>query len=335
MEGKQKMNNKGILTDSYGRSHDYLRLSLTDQCNLRCSYCMPSQPAFLPDKKLLTPDEISVLISAFVSLGIGKIRLTGGEPLIRKDFKKIVEIISKYNVSLHLTTNGYYLNEHIDTISKYFSSVNISLDTLKKDIFSRITHRNAFERILQNIDQCLNKGLKIKVNIVVIRNVNHKEIIDFVNLTRDYPIEVRFIEFMPFRGNQWKLDDTISHNEILETIQLKYPLLPIQDHHNQTAEKYRIKDWKGSIGIISTVSKPFCSYCNRIRVTAEGKLKNCLFGFEEFDLKPYLNDFSTLKQYIIKSLDKKHFSHGGLEPMAKTTDASLYRTNRSMTAIGG
>lgn len=220
MEREQEMNSEKYLTDGFGRKHDYLRLSLTDRCNLRCSYCMPSQPVFLPNKKLLTTDEISVLTATFVSLGIGKIRLTGGEPLLRKDFDQITERISQLNVSLHLTTNGYFLNDHIDTLSHHFSSINISLDTLQKDQFSQITHRKAFERTLRNIELCLGKELIIKLNVVVIRNINHKEIVDFVKLTREYPIEVRFIEFMPFRGNRWKLADTFSQNEIIETIMI-------------------------------------------------------------------------------------------------------------------
>lgn len=329
------INNK-VLTDNFGRIHNYLRLSLTDRCNLRCSYCMPAQPVFLPNKKLLTADEISTLSEVFVSLGVSKIRLTGGEPLLRKDFQQIVEHISRHDVSLHLTTNGYYLDEHIEILGNYFSSVNISLDTLRKDQFSKITQQNAFERTLQNIDLCLDKGLPVKLNVVVIRNVNHNEIIDFVKLTRYYPIEVRFIEFMPFRGNQWKLADTFSRNEIIETIENKFPIEAVENTHNQTAEKFAIKEWAGSIGIISTVSKPFCSECNRIRITAEGKLKNCLFGLKEYNLKPYLNDPAVLKQFILQSLTEKHFSHGGHTPMARSQQAATsYSQNRSMTAIGG
>lgn len=335
MERKQEINSENFLTDSFGRRHDYLRLSLTDRCNLRCSYCMPYQPVFLPNRKLLTSEEISVLSSVFVSLGIRKIRLTGGEPLLRRDFKTIVELISRKNVPLHLTTNGYYLDEHINTLKQHFSSINISLDTLRKDQFSRITHRNAFERILRNIDQCLGKELKIKMNVVVIRNFNHKEIVDFVKLTRDYPIEVRFIEFMPFRGNRWKLADTFSHNEIIETIKTQYQIESLIGNQNQTAEKFAVKGWQGSIGIISTVSKPFCGGCNRIRVTAEGKLKNCLFGLKEYDLRPFLNDPVALKQFILQSLIEKHSSHGGLAPMVQDSKISSYSKNRCMTAIGG
>jgi GTP 3',8-cyclase len=296
---------------------------------------MPSQPFFLPNKKLLTADEISVLVSTFVSLGIRKIRLTGGEPLLRKDFKTIVELISLNNIALHLTTNGYYLNEHIETLSRHISSINISLDTLKKNKFSQITHRNAFERTLRNIDLCLENGLQVKLNVVIIRNTNHEEIIDFVNLTRNYPVEVRFIEFMPFQGNQWKLTDTFSHDEILETIKTQYEIQPLPGNQNLTAKKFAVKGWPGSIGIISTVSKPFCSNCNRIRVTADGKLKTCLFGLKEYDLKSYLNDSNALKQFIIQSLSEKQFSYGGLSPMTKNTHTSLYNKNRSMTAIGG
>ncbi len=323
------------LIDNYGRRHNYLRFSLTDRCNLRCSYCMPSHPVFMPNKKLMTAKEISILTSVFVSLGINKIRLTGGEPLLRKDFDSIVEMISYNNVSLHLTTNAYFLDKHINTLHKHFSSINISLDSLRKERFIEITQRNALEKTLRNIDLCLKEELKIKLNVVVRRNVNHDEIADFVLLTRDYPVEVRFIEFMPFQGNQWKLEDTYPHEEIIKTLQRLYPIESIQKDPDQTAEKYKVKDWQGHIGIISTVSKPFCENCNRIRVTSEGKLKTCLFGLKEYDLKPYLNDAVSLKQFISQSLHEKHYSYGGHTPLAEDNVPLSYYKNRSMTAIGG
>lgn len=324
-----------MLTDRFGRVHDYLRLSLTDRCNLRCSYCMPAHPVFLPTKNLLTAPEISDLVTAFVSLGIKKIRLTGGEPLIRRDFDQIVKLISQHNVSLHLTTNGFYLDEHIDLVKKHFSSVNISLDTLRKDKFQQITQRNALEKTLQNIDLCLQKGIKTKLNVVIMRDVNHAEINSFVNLTRDHPLEIRFIEFMPFKGNQWQLHNTLTRDEIIRLIQSRHKIEILRNQPNQTAERFAVKGWPGSIGLISTVSRPFCESCNRIRLTAEGKVKNCLFGLKEFDLKPLLNNPHKLRQKIVQSLMEKHYSHGGLEPLSQSPQARDYTKNRSMTAIGG
>lgn len=329
------MNGNCMLTDNFGRKYNYLRLSLTDRCNLRCSYCMPSQPVFMPDKNILDGEEIDKLTSTFVALGIRKVRLTGGEPLIRKDFDSIVKKISRYNASLHLTTNGYYLDKHILILKKYFSSINISLDTLQKDKFIYITQRNALEQILRNIDLCLQKEIPVKLNVVVKRNFNHDELGEFMLLTRDFPVEVRFIEFMPFRGNQWKLEDTFSHQEIILSLKEKFPIEAIQKNQNETAEKYRVKDWPGQIGIISTVSKPFCESCNRLRITAEGKLKNCLFGLKEYDLRPYLNNQESLEKNILESLGEKHLAHGGLDPLTQNSETSGYDQNRCMTSIGG
>jgi cyclic pyranopterin phosphate synthase len=335
VEGEQNIMNNDTLTDRFGRKHDYLRLSLTDRCNLRCSYCMPARPVYMQYENLLSADQISLLTSSFVSLGIRKIRLTGGEPLLRGDFETIVERIFQQEATLHLTTNGYYLDKYLDTLETYFSSINISLDTLDKKQFSQITQRNAFEHIFQNIELCISKGVKIKLNVVVIRHVNHHEILDFIDLTRNFPLEVRFIEFMPFRGNQWSLENTFTHREILEVAESRHTIDSLYATAHETAQKYRVKGWSGSFGIISTISKPFCSDCNRIRITADGKLKTCLFGLKEYDLKPYLNNPEILKQQIRESLLEKHSAHGGLTPMAMDSENVFYNKNRCMTSIGG
>lgn len=326
----------GILSDRFGRIHDYLRISLTDQCNLRCSYCMPVNPVFMKKDKLLPAEEIERLVRVFVKLGIKKIRLTGGEPLFRKDFDDILQRLAKLRIPITLTTNGYYLNEHIDLIEENIHLVNISLDTLHPERFRLITQRNAFERTLENIDLALSRNLRIKINVVVVKNINDDEIPDFIRLTLQYPIEVRFIEFMPFKGNQWQLAQTFTRNEILDRIRNSFSINPLINDRHQTSENFRVADAPGTFGIISTVTKPFCEGCNRIRVTADGKLKNCLFGLDEFDLRPFLNDPNTLEQVIRNAILQKHERFGGHPPMNITPAGNYtYAENRTMTAIGG
>lgn len=335
MEKKQLKKDSYQLVDSFGRKHNYLRLSLTDQCNLRCTYCMPSNPVFMPHKNILSRKEINILSRELVDLGITKIRLTGGEPLFRKDFAEILTDIAQLPVSLHLTTNGYFIDQHIHLLKENIQSVNVSLDTLRKDRFQQITQRNAFERTLKNIDLMLEAGIKTKLNVVVVRNVNEDEISEFIALTEKNPIEVRFIEFMPFSGNRWKLAQTFSQKEILEVIRQKHIILPIEKEENQTAQRFRVEGNKGSFGIISTVSHPFCGDCNRLRITADGKIKNCLFSAGETELRSLIDKPDELRKCISDILSRKHFAHGGKAPMNQAEYDPAYSNNRSMTAIGG
>jgi cyclic pyranopterin phosphate synthase len=335
MEDQQEIKTGNILTDKFGRSHSYLRLSLTDRCNLRCSYCMPAYPVFLPHKNLLTSGEIYTIASTFKKLGVTRIRLTGGEPLVRPEFDNIASRISSLQLPLHLTTNGYYVDEHIEILAAHFKSVNISLDTLKKERFEAMTSRKGFERTLQNIELVLKNKIPLKINVVVINGVNDDELPDFIKLTLKYPLEVRFIEFMPFRGNQWNTEKTFSRANILQRIESIYRIESYGQLPMQTTEDFRVKDAPGSFGIISTVSKPFCEHCNRLRITAEGKLKNCLFGLDEFNLKPYLNHEEDLLLAIETAVKAKHASYGGLDPMFDGKATAQYSLNRTMTSIGG
>lgn len=335
MENKQLKKDTYQLVDNFGRKHNYLRLSITDQCNLRCSYCMPSNPVFLPHKNILTRNEIKTLTYELVDLGITKIRLTGGEPLFRKDFAEILTDIAQLPVSLHLTTNGYFVDQHIQLLKKHVRSVNLSLDTLRKDRFQKITQRNAFERTLKNIDLLLDAGIKTKLNVVLVRNVNDDEISEFIALTERNPIEVRFIEFMPFNGNRWKLAQTFSQKEILETIEQNNTILPIEKEQNQTSQRFRVEGNKGTFGIISTVSHPFCSDCNRLRITADGKIKNCLFSSGETELRSLIDKPEELRKCISDIVSRKHFAHGGKAPMNQPNYDRSYNDNRTMTAIGG
>ena len=335
MESKQISMQGNKLTDSFGRIHDYLRLSITDRCNLRCTYCMPSNPVFLPHSNVLNLLEIDSLVDSFIALGVNKVRLTGGEPMVRPDFDAIAATLAKKPVSLHLTTNGYFIDEHIAAISECFDSVNVSLDTLKKERFKTITQRNAFDRTLKNIDLLLSKNIPTKVNVVLVRNINDDEIYDFVELTRRLPLEVRFIEFMPFNGNRWNLAQAVPQAEIIRRIEEKYAIEMFDRKVHQTAQKLRVKGSKGVFGLISTVSQPFCADCNRIRITADGKIKNCLFSQHETDIRHLIDDPARLAKAMAEEIQKKHYSYGGKAPMTNSDSQQQYTLNRTMTAIGG
>lgn len=335
MERKPDIKIIESLRDRFGRVHNYLRLSITDRCNLKCIYCMPPDPVFMPAKKLLTVDEIDHLVSVFISMGINKIRLTGGEALSRKEFPKIVNRVVRHGIPLFLTTNGTLIHKHLDLIADTFTGVNISLDTLRSDRFSTITQGNTFRQTVENIKLALLKGIAVKINTVVIRNSNHDEIPEFVELTRKYPVDIRFIEFMPFRNNHWNRYRNFSYEEILEIIQSKYDIERLEKNDTATADMYRVKNAPGRFGIIATVTHPFCPACNRIRVTADGKIKNCLFGRKEYDLQPVMHDTDKLKALIVQSVQEKHLQHGGNCLVNQLGESNYCLLGRTMTAIGG
>ena len=319
-----------MLTDSFGRIHDYLRIALTETCNLGCTYCMPMQKiAHTRSAKLMKADEIASIAGEFVHMGVKKIRLTGGEPLLRVDFEDVLRKLSRLPASLALTTNGVYLNKYLDQlIHSNATSLNISLDTLQKTRFRAITGVDAFEDVLSNIIACVHKDLFVKVNIVTIRGTNDDELLDFVELTRNLPLHIRFIEYMPFNGNQWEQEKVIGHAEIVERISLVYNVQKLVDLKHDTAKKYQIKGFEGTFSVISTISEPFCDNCNRLRLTADGKMKNCLFSSEETDLLTALRNGKDMKPLIQNSLANKHWQQGGQE-------MSNAMQNRSMILIGG
>lgn len=335
MERKPEIGRVKELQDRYGRIHNYLRMSITDRCNLKCSYCMPPNPIFMPSKKLLSVDEIDRLVSIFISMGIKKIRLTGGEALARKEFPEIVNRISRHQVPLFLTTNGTLIHKHLDLIANAFTGVNISLDTLRNDRFTTINQGNVFQQTIENIKLAVSKGIAIKLNTVIIRNSNHDEIPDFIELTRKYPVDIRFIEFMPFRDNKWNRYRNFSYEEILEIVQSKYEIERLEKNDTATADMFRVKDASGRFGIIATVTHPFCTACNRIRVTADGKIKNCLFGRKEYDLRPVIHDTEKIEEIILRSVREKQLQHGGNCLENQLGESNYCLMNRTMTAIGG
>ncbi|HQV01455.1 MAG TPA: radical SAM protein, partial [Bacteroidia bacterium] len=223
-----------MLTDNYNRTHNYLRISLTDACNFRCTYCMPNEDMlFTPAQHLMQTHEIIKLAHFFVQQGIDKIRLTGGEPLIRKDFDAIVTALSKLGITLTLTTNARLLHHHLfHLINSGVKSINISLDTLKPDRFLKITRRNDFEKVKANIFLCLEQAIRVKINVVLMHGINDDEILDFIRLTKHHPLHVRFIEFMPFDGNQWQADKVITHYEIIAKAQQTFDIIKMKDAVN-------------------------------------------------------------------------------------------------------
>lgn len=289
-----------FLTDSYQRQHDYLRISLTEACNLRCIYCMPEEGVpIAPRAELLTSSEIILLSSVFVSQGVSKIRLTGGEPTIRKDIIPLMQKIGSLRVrglrELCLTTNGILLRRKLDKmVEAGLTGVNLSLDTLDPFQFQIMTRRKGLELVLKCIDQILamNKlgaGIKLKMNCVVMRGMNDQEIIPFVEMGREKDLEVRFIEYMPFDGNKWSQGKILSYQEMLDRIRKKYPdLRKVQDHQNDTSKTYQIPGFVGKIGFITSMTHNFCGTCNRLRITNDGNLKVCLFGNAEVSLRDIL-----------------------------------------------
>ncbi|MDN3205244.1 GTP 3',8-cyclase MoaA [Algoriphagus sp. C2-7] len=331
--------NKEILKDSFGRKHSYLRISLTERCNLRCSYCMPLEGVtLLPKSHLMNAEEVFQIAKIFVNEGVDKIRLTGGEPLVRKDFPEILRKLSSLPAKLTMTTNGVTVDRHFDLLKECgMQTINLSLDTLQKERFKEITFRDQFDKVHENMFKLLELGFKVKINVVLMKGVNDDEIIDFIEFTKNYPFVVRFIEFMPFEGNKWKRDQTVSLNEILERLNSFYPkndILRIPDAPNDTAKNYKIKGYSGEFGIISTVTNPFCDSCNRIRLTANGQLKNCLFSQSESDLLTPFRNGEEILPIIQKAVGKKFAMRGGLSKPDDFNNPEMHH-NRSMIRIGG
>lgn len=326
-----------MLKDTFNRTHDYLRISLTDACNFRCVYCMPNeQMKFMPAKHLMQAYEIESIVKTFVDLGVKKIRLTGGEPLVRKDAKDIIERISKFPVELSLTTNGALADDFIEVFHQAgIRSVNVSLDTLKRDKFLELTKRDLFDKVWKNIQLLIEERFHLKVNVVVMKGINDNEILDFIEWTKNQPVHVRFIEFMPFDKNQWNSSKVFSYQEVLNLIETQYSFIKIKDEANATAKKYKPINHEGTFAVISTMSAPFCHNCNRMRLTAEGKMKNCLFSKGEADILSVLRNQEDITPIIKKCVGQKEKALGGqFEGDFHQIDTNKI-DNRSMIRIGG
>ena len=296
---------------------------------------MPENGVDLIDKpNIMTTEEIVTISKTFIDLGVDTIRLTGGEPLIRKDFEYLARELTRLGVTLKLTTNGILLDRYFDLFQEIgFKNVNISLDSLNKAKSVFITKRDYFDRIMSNIQTAIDLNLNVKLNIVLIKGVNDSEIPGFIELTKNKNIVVKFIEFMPFKGNHWDWSKGVSRDSILNTAESHFgTIIPMPNPKNSTSVNYKVHGYVGSFGIISTITHPFCSDCNRIRLTADGKMKNCLFANAETDLLIPLRQGSSIENIILETIRHKKYSRDG---MVDAMEPNHYEHNRTMNSIGG
>ncbi len=328
------------LLDSYNRTIRDLRISLTDRCNFRCVYCLPhGEPSWARREKLLTFEELERVAAIFVGLGIEKIRLTGGEPLIRRDVPVLVEKLARLKPRLKdiaLTTNGYDLARHADALkSAGLDRVTISLDTLRRERFTEITGVDALDRTINAIETAKRLGFEpVKLNAVIVRGRNDDELVDFARFARDRGVSFRFIEFMPLdSGHEWSRDMIVAGREIRDTINAVYPLqLKETSRGSETAWKYAFADSSpGEIGIIAPVTEMFCGQCSRIRLTADGQIRTCLFSTTEHDLRARLRSGASdgeIARFIEQVTLRK-------EPRHYINDADFTQPARTMSFIGG
>lgn len=328
-----------ILTDNFGRKHSYLRISLTEKCNLRCTYCMPAAGIPLsPRAHLMSAQEIYEIAKVFVLHGVTKIRLTGGEPFVRKDFEVIIRKLATLNVEIAITTNGILLERYLPLLKELgILNITISIDSLDSKKNEEITRRNYFNKVWEAIKTMQQLVPIVKLNVVLIKGVNDYEINDFIALTLKENLKIRFIEFMPFDGNAWNTDKLVSEADILNNSNAHFSqqIERTKDQPNDTSRNYRVKGAVGSFAIISSVTNPFCDTCNRIRLTADGKLKNCLFSNDETSLLDDFRNGLDITNKIKLAIGKKHKARGGMDTLEKLTDPELHSNNRSMIAIGG
>ncbi|XP_071862487.1 molybdenum cofactor synthesis 1 isoform X3 [Bombus fervidus] len=333
-----KTDNNDILTDSFGRRHTYLRISITERCNLRCLYCMPAEGVKLTKNDgILKTDEIIKIAELFVNEGVNKIRLTGGEPTVRKDIVDIIAGLKQLpNLKqIAITTNGLTLTRQLPSLQHAgLDAINISLDTLRENRFEQFTRRKGWSRVMAAIDLAIQLGYNpVKINCVVMKGSNDDEIIDFVNLTKDRPIDVRFIEYMPFQGNEWKENKMVSFKAMKNLIRDTYPdLQRLPNEYNDTSKAYFVPGFTGQIGFITSMSDHFCNSCNRLRITADGNLKVCLFeGKGEVSLRDALRSGASddvLKEMIREAVWRKKKQHAGMLNLSRME-------NRPMILIGG
>ena len=332
--------NTNILTDTFKRKHSYLRISLTERCNLRCTYCMPAEGVPLsPKSHIMTFEEIYTIAKTFVAHGVTKIRLTGGEPFVRKDISVILKKLASLPIELAISTNGITIDRYIDILKENnILNINVSLDTLIPNKFKEITRRDKYEKVYSNILLLIENGFHVKINAVLIKDFNDDEIIDFIKLTKDLPVSFRFIEFMPFDGNKWDLKKMVSYAEVMQKVKSYFSeeqIVRLQDAENDTSKNYKIKGFRGSFAIISSVTNPFCDSCNRLRLTADGKLKNCLFSNTESDILTAYRDGKSIEPIIQKAVLGKYKVRGGMDTLEKLQEPKLHSQNRSMITIGG
>jgi GTP 3',8-cyclase len=326
------------LRDGHGRLIGDLRVSVTDRCNFRCQYCMPADGLpWLERAEILSFEEVARLVALLAEMGVHDVRLTGGEPLVRRDFPRLAELLSDIEdvADLSVTTNGYLLERDAEALVRAgINRFNVSLDSLQRDRFFELTRRDALPQVLRGLEKLATfpEAHPIKINAVAIRGFTEEDVIPFAELARSTAYEVRFIEFMPLDGDHaWTRDQVLTGAEIRAAIDAVYPLEPIRRDPSATARVYRFADGRGKIGFINPVSEPFCADCNRIRLTADGRLRTCLFSLHETDLRGPLRDGATdqdLERIIRNAVWRKELKHHVGEP-------GFIQPARTMSAIGG
>ncbi|RAW01129.1 GTP 3',8-cyclase MoaA [Pseudochryseolinea flava] len=329
-----------MLYDNHNRPITYVRLAVTDRCNLRCFYCMPEEGIkYLPKQALLTYEEIERLIKLLASMGVSKVRLTGGEPFVRNDLMELMSrIVETPGIKdVHLTTNGVLTAPHIPAMKKMgIASVNLSLDTLDKGRFHTITRRDEFDAVMNTYHQLIAHGIPTKINTVVMEGKNIEDIIPLVELTKNHPVDVRFIEEMPFNGEGTHYPVlTWTHKKILEYIQWHYPTLDkLKDAAHSTSYNYAVPGHKGTVGIIAAFSRTFCGTCNRIRVTAQGTLKTCLYDDGVLDIRKMMRDGCTDDE--LRSALSRAFNQRPADGFEAESNRKNHRpAHESMSTIGG
>jgi molybdenum cofactor biosynthesis protein A len=322
------------LVDGFGRQINYVRLAVTDRCNLRCQYCMPAHGIdIVPRLELLTYKEMYRVIRVLTELGVNKIRLTGGEPFVRKGFVEFLEMLSFNDLleDINITTNGVLIYKHIETLEKLqkVKNINLSIDSLQADKFNEITRRNAFDEVFKTMEALEKSSMNLKLNVVVQSGINTNEINDFVRLTKDKDIAVRFIEEMPFNGEgQREMQEAWNYTKILNEIKSAFAISPIQSEKSSTSRNFSIENHKGTVGIIPAFTRTICGDCNRIRITSIGTFKNCLFDDGDFIRNGASND--DLKELFLKLVKEK--PENGFIAEANRKDGGA---SESMSTIGG
>jgi GTP 3',8-cyclase len=324
------------LLDGHGRRIGDLRVSVTDRCNFRCQYCMPAEGlAWMERDDVLHFEEIERLVALLAAMGVSDVRLTGGEPLVRRDFPTLVGMLAPLVEDLSITTNGYLLERDAEALVRAGATrFNVSIDSLQRDRFFEMTRRDALPRVLCGLEVLAGfpEAHPIKVNAVAMRGFTEDEVLPFARFAREHPYEVRFIEFMPLDADHaWTPDSVLSGEEIRSIIEREWALEPVEREPHATARVYRFADGRGSIGFINPVSEPFCGDCNRIRLTADGRLRTCLFSLNETDLRTPLRagaDDAELEQIVRDAVWRKELKHHVNEP-------GFVQPVRTMSAIGG
>ncbi|HFS66658.1 MAG TPA: GTP 3',8-cyclase MoaA [Flavobacteriia bacterium] len=328
------------LIDNFNRQITYLRLAVTDRCNLRCQYCMPAEGINIVERKeLLTYKEMYRIVRVLSELGVNKVRLTGGEPFVRKDFIYFLEKLN-FNENLeeiNITTNGALITNHIDKLEKLnIKNVNLSIDSLEKENFYKITRRDVFEKVYQTLEQLEKSTLNLKLNVVIQSGINTNEIKDFIELTRYKNLSVRFIEEMPFNGKGLrKTTEKWDFNKIYQEIENNFSaIIKLEEKKSSTSKNYKIKGYKGSFGIIPAFTRTICGDCNRIRITATGLFKNCLFDDGVFNIRDFIRNGASdqeIKELFLQIVAKK--PKNGF--IAEATRKSKGGVSESMSTIGG